>query len=311
MNPAYHTTALPISAIIPRKKMVEPEADTTANTPIPPTDAGIVSVSTVLVSASAKPVTHHKRAIHLEDPKKIELKTPDNYHVLIENTADKTEKLKVIQGQAGLTPTLLITHGKDPQQTDATFVRLKGQDAFQFKSVSTNPTLTPELTTVSTTARLYKNGQGEGAVADEIPIKGLPDPLMVFYHEEGARPIVEAPLFSLGNTLALSLNQLPQQLVLRGADHHKANTETETLQQQWQPFLQVSENPKLHKRHAQKMEGIQTAVEDWYQQVHPDLLLKQANALPIPTPESLGIKIAICPEDAAPATALPTNPAKN
>lgn len=299
---------MPPAVSFPRKKTVEPE--TTANTPLPPTDAGIVSVSTVLLSADAKPVTHHKRAIHLEDAKKIELKTPDNYHVLVENKSDKTEQLKVIQGQAGLMPTLLITHGKDPQQTDATFVRLKGQDAFQFKSVSTNPSPTPELTTVSNTARLYKNAQGEGAVVDELPIKGLPDPLMLFYHEEGGRPVVEAPLFSLGNTLALSLNQLPHQLILRGADHHKANTEPETLQQQWQPFLQTSENPKLQKRHAQKMETIQTTVEDWYQQVHPDLLLKQANALPNPTPESLGIKIAICPEDTTPPTETPPNTPK-
>ena len=310
-NTAYGTTAMPITSF-PRKKTAEPAIETPTNSAnIPPADAAIVSVSTVTISETKQMLHHKQRAIHLEDAKKIELKTPDNYHVLIENTAEKTEKLKVIQGQTGLIPTLLMTQGKDPYQTDATFIRLKGQEAFQFKSISSKPTPTAENNTLSPTARLYKNAQGEGAVVDELPIKGLPDPLMLFYHEEGGRPIVEAPLFSLGNTLALTTDKLPHQLILRGTDHNHPNADTETFKQQWQPFLQVSDNPKLQKNHAHKMETIQTAVEDWYQQVHPDLLLKQANALPSPTPESLGVTVAICAEETKPQKEQPSTVAKS
>jgi len=314
-NPTYHATALPITATVPRRKMIEPEQQMEIKQPLKesiPLEDGDkqISISTLEVCDSNSD-SFHKRPLLFKNPKKIEFKTPDGYQIVLENKGQQAELLKVMQEQTGHLETLLSIKENDPQQTEVSFIRLKGQDQFQFKTITSKQVTIPNSNLINPISKIQKNMYGETIVIGETSVKDLPAPVTLVYSEEGGKPIVKLPLFSLGNVLALTLDAAPRRLILRGTDRKYSNSNTESLNQQWQPYLEVTDSPQIRKRHDDKIHNIQIAVEDWYQQVHPDLLLKQANALPIPTPESLGIKIAICPEDAAPATALPTNPAKN
>jgi hypothetical protein len=51
------------------------------------------------------------------------------------------------------------------------------------------------------------------------------------------------------------------------------------------------------------MNAVQGAVEEWYQQVHPDVLLKGAKSLPSPTLKGNGVTVKLVPADSVKSSA--------
>ncbi|MCS6266719.1 MAG: hypothetical protein H2174_04040 [Vampirovibrio sp.] len=270
----------------PRKKMAEPtKVETITTTEEAPAIAhqSPKKLEGDVFKKSLKPDTY-------EDAKKIEAETPDG-RLLVENTGKKISNMTLTQGHEGLKPTILTL--KDPKEKALeVFIKTEGQDAFKFESISVqeNPKKFPHLV-------MYKNASGDASVRDFLEVEGLPEPLAIDYSQENGRPIIKAPLFSFKNALVLGEGQLPHDLTIYGQDRTAADFKPKEAAKGWNPYLQYPANPKLGDEKATVMNAVQGAIEDWYQQVHPDVLLKGAKTLPSPTLKGNGVAVKLVPAD--------------
>ena len=260
----------------PRKKLAEPNDEPTATDVKTPKKAK----GDVFKKAS-KPDVY-------EDAKKLDVVTPDG-HLLIENKGKTVAHMNVSQGHEGSIPTSLTLTESDNKTIDV-FTKFEGQDTFHLDSISVqeNPKQFPHLV-------LYKNASGDASVRDFLEVDGLPEPLAIDYSQENGRPIIKAPLFSFKNALVLGEGQLPHDLTLYGPNRTAPNFKTKEAEKGWNPYLQYPANPRLGDEKAQVMNHVQVAVEEWYQRVHPDELLKEGSALPLPTLKSLGVSAKSVP----------------
>jgi hypothetical protein len=290
-------TSLSVFQAQPRKKTAEP-------TKVEPTKA-----ETVATTEEAPAVAHHspkkpegdvfKKSLKpdiYEDAKKIEAETPDG-RLLVENTGKTISTMTLTQGHAGLKPTILTLKNAEENAVEE-FVKPAGQNSFQFvgMSVKKDPKKSPHL-------ELYKNATGDASIHDFLEIEGLPEPLAVAYSEENGRPLIKAPLFSFKNALVLGEGQLPHDLTLYGQDRTAADFKPKEAAKGWNPYLQYPANPKLGDEKTKVMNAVQGAVEEWYQQVHPDVLLKGAKSLPSPTLKGNGVTVKLVPADSVKSSA--------
>ena len=92
--------------------------------------------------------------------------------------------------------------------------------------------------------------------------------------------------------------QLPHDLTLYGQDRTAADFKPKEAAKGWNPYLQYPANPKLGDEKGKVMNAVQGAIEDWYQEVHPDVLLKGAKTLPSPTLKGNGVAVKLVPAEA-------------
>ncbi len=272
----------------PRKKVAEPKVEVkeeTTKSDAKPDAKTVKKPKGDVFSTPSKPDIY-------EDAKKLDVETPDGQRLLIENKGKTISKMTLTQGHEGLQPTMLTL--KNPKENALeVFVKTEGQDTFHFESISVqeDPKKFPHLVA-------YKNASGDASVRDFLTVEGLPEPLAIDYSQENGRSIIKAPLFSFKNALVLGEGQLPHDLTLYGQDRAAKDLNPKEAVKSWNPYLQYPANPRLGDEKATVMNAVQVAVESWYQQVHPDGLLKEAKSLPSPTLKEAGVVVKLTPLEA-------------
>ena len=271
----------------PRKKAVTPNAETEPKT----TDAAINAKATEKPSPkqSKYPTTGDtfEGIKRYKDTKKIELDTPDGQHISIENSDKNKSTLRVCQGNGD---TFLFVE-EEKNNTEYTFRKQLGQNTFAFDSVSV-----PEGSADHPDLLAYKLNNGSSGVHDVIEVGDPSIPITIEYTHRTGMPVIQAPIYSFPSVAELGKTQMPKHLTLHqltSADSKNPKAPTKT----WEPSLEYWANPKLEAEKASKIEKTQAAMEQWYQETHPDDFYKVAQKLPMPTLKELVISFKVDPSN--------------
>lgn len=270
---------------LPRKKAIPVTAENKQTT----TDVAMNAKATEKQSPkqSKYPVTTDtfEGRKEYKDTKKIELDTPDGQHLLIKNNDKNQSTLKVCQGNGD---TFLFVEEKN--NTEYTFRKQLGQNTFAFDSVSVleGSAEYPDLLA-------YKLNNGSSGVHDVIEVGDPSVPITIEYTNRTGIPIIQAPIYSFPSVAELGKTQMPKHLTLHQLTSADSNPKAPT--KTWEPSLEYWANPKLETEKASKVEKTQAAMEQWYQETHPDALYKVAQKLPMPTLNELGISVTVKPSN--------------
>jgi hypothetical protein len=185
--------------------------------------------------------------------------------------------MSVNQGRNKGDETMLYLH--DAKNDDLGYRFTKRPEEDIFSCVSTTYSGLNKTGRMPTT--VYRNKDGEVGVRGFDVVKG--DTLNLGYTEKNGVPIVTVELSKPLNGRDIS-HKPPFVLKLTGVNNDLTRVENWQVVPPEEGFKDVS----MAKEVAEK---IKSTVADWYQQVHPDLLLKEAGKLPSRTLEELGVSV--------------------
>ncbi len=230
---------------------------------------------------------------HYEDTKQLEFDTPSHQHLVINNNETAISQMSKNQGSnKGDETNLLLMDATDPDLRYG-FTKQPEEDTFTYAGTSYALCKTRTLPT-----DFCRNKNGEVGVRGIAEVKGglaVNETLNLGYTEKEGLPIVTVDLARLNQPhiqVLLEKGLISPQLQLQG--NQSGVNDDLTIVENWQivPPKEGFKDVAMEKEVADK---IKPTVADWYQQVHPDLLLKEAKQLPTPTLQELGISVVAKP----------------
>jgi hypothetical protein len=240
------------------------------------------------VPNNAQPLAKKKEYSHYEGKKKMEVDTPDNQHLVIENNGTAISLMSTNQKLNKGAETQLCLRDVKDSDLQYTFIKPAGDDTFTYGGTSF--TLN-KIQAMPTGFRRTKDGNvsvcGIAEVKGDLKEAKRMD---LGYTEKEGLPIVIVDLAGLNQPHI-------QELLKRGLISPKLQLQGKstglddlTRVQNWQvvPPKEGFKDVAMANDIADKLKP---TVADWYQQVHPDLLLKEAEKLPSPTLQELGVSV--------------------
>ena len=254
----------------------------------------MISFSTGASNApqESRPLNRKNWLSQCQDNKQLEFDTPDNQHLVINNNETAISQMSTNQGSnKGDETKLILMDAKDPDLRYG-FTKQPEEDTFTYAGTSYALCKTRALPT-----DFCRNKNGEVGVRGIAEVKGdlkEAKTMNLGYTEKNGVPIVTVDLASFNQPhiqVLLERGLISPQLQLQAKPK---GIDDLTVVENWQvvPPKAGAEKVKWAEEVADK---IKPTVADWYQQVHPDLLLKEAKQLPTPTLQELGISVVAKP----------------
>jgi hypothetical protein len=227
---------------------------------------------------------------HYESDRKIELDTPNHEHLTLQNSGTSISEMLVSQGRnIGDEATLCLTDKAD-EAIHYAFTKPAGEDTFTYGGTSCSLNKMGSWPT-----DFCRTKQGELAVRGIAEAKeswGEGETFNLGYTEKAGVPIVTIDLARVSEPhiqFLLKKGVISPQLQFEGKRTKDGSVGNLSVAKNWQ-IVQPKAGFKDVSMAEDVADKIKPSVADWYQQVHPDLLIQKAKKLPTPDSlEALGI----------------------